>query len=71
MTPPPSVEERQGREIARVWTGATDGYRANLPFAWGAQPHKDMIFFVDINTGLWIVKLGDPVQKGSTSMPGQ
>ena len=62
---------RQGREIARVWTGAADGYRANLPFAWGAQPHKDMIFFVDINTGLWIVKLGDPVQKGSTSVPGQ
>lgn len=62
---------RQGREIARVWTGAADGFRANLPFAWGAQPHQDMIFFVDINTGLWIVKLGDPQQKGSTTAPGQ
>jgi hypothetical protein len=62
---------RQGREMARVWTGASEGFRANLPFAWGAQPHNDMIFFVDINTGLWIVKLGDPKQKGSTTAPGQ
>lgn len=62
---------RQGREMARVWTGASDGFRPNLPFAWGAQPHKDMIFFVDINTGLWIVKLSDPKQKGSTTAPGQ
>jgi hypothetical protein len=62
---------RQGREIARVWTGAPDGFRSNMPFAWGAQPHQDMIFFVDVNTGLWIVKLGGPKQKGSTSAPGQ
>lgn len=62
---------RQGREMARVWTGAADGFRPNLPFAWGAQPHNDMIFFVDVNTGLWIVKLGDAKQKGSTTAPGQ
>jgi hypothetical protein len=62
---------RQGREIGRLWTGDAEGYRANLPFAWGAQPHKDMIFFNDINSGLWVVKIGDPIDKGSTTAPGQ
>lgn len=62
---------RQGREMARVWTGAADGFRSNMPFAWGAQPYKDMICFVDVNTGLWIVKLSGPKQKGSTTAPGQ
>lgn len=61
---------RQGREIARVWTGDPKGFRANQPFAWGAQPHGDMIFFNDINTGIWITKLGKPKYKGSTSAPG-
>ena len=62
---------RQGREIARLWTGDTEGYRVNLPFAWGAQPHKGLIYFNDVNTGLWIVKLGAPADKGSTTTPGQ
>jgi len=62
---------RQGREIGRLWTGDPEGYRANLPFTWGAQPHKDMIFFNDINSGLWIVKIGNPIDKGSTTAPGQ
>jgi len=61
---------RQGREIARLWTGDPKGYRINQPFTWGAQPHGDMIFFNDINTGIWITKLGMPKQKGSTSAPG-
>jgi plastocyanin len=61
---------QQGREIGRVWTGAADGYRSNIPFAWGAQPHKDMIFFNDVNSGLWIVKLGKSKYKGSTTAPG-
>jgi hypothetical protein len=62
---------RQGREIARLWTGDPEGYRPNLPFAWGAQPYKDMIFFNDINSGLWIVKIGPSMTKGSTTAPGQ
>jgi hypothetical protein len=62
---------RQGREIARVWTGDPEGYRANLPFVWGAQPHNGLIYFNDINSGLWIVKLGKRVEKGSTTAPGQ
>ena len=58
------------REIARVWTGSAYGFRPNIPFAWGAQPHKDMIFFNDMNSGLWIVKLGKSKDKGSTTTPG-
>jgi len=61
---------RQGREIARVWTGDANGFRANLPFTWGAQPHKGLIYFNDIHSGLWIVKLGEKIDKGSTTAPG-
>lgn len=61
----------QGREIARIWTGDPGGFRPNMPFTWGAQPHKGMIFFNDINTGIWITKLGDKIDKGSTTAPGQ
>ena len=62
---------RQGREIARLWTGDPDGYTPNMPFTWGAQPHNGLIYFNDINSGLWIVKLGETLQKGSTTAPGQ
>lgn len=62
---------RQGREIGRLWGGDPAGYKANLPFTWGAQPHNGLIYFNDVNSGLWIVKLGDPNQKGSTTRPGQ
>jgi hypothetical protein len=62
---------RQGREIGRVWTGAPDGYRVNLPFTWGAQPHRGLIYFNDINSGLWVMKLGPKIDKGSTTAPGQ
>ncbi len=62
---------RQGREVGRLWTGDPEGFRANLPLAWGAQPHKGLIYFNDINSGLWIVKLGEKIEKGSTTSPGQ
>ncbi len=61
---------RQGREIGRLWTGDPAGFRSNLPFTWGAQPHGDFIFFNDINSGIWIVKIGKPKTKGSTTAPG-
>ncbi|HEX6043492.1 MAG TPA: Ig-like domain-containing protein [Pyrinomonadaceae bacterium] len=61
---------RQGREIARVWTGDPNGFRANLPFTWGAQPHNGLVYFNDIHSGLWIVKLGEKIDKGSTTAPG-
>jgi hypothetical protein len=62
---------RQGREIGRLWAGDPDGFKVNLPFTWGAQPHKGLIYFNDLNSGVWIVKLGEPNEKGSTTHPGQ
>jgi len=62
---------QQGREIARIWTGDPEGFRPNLALTWGAQPHNGLIYFNDINSGLWIVKLGDKSEKGSTTAPGQ
>ncbi len=61
---------RQGREIARLWMGDPEGYRPNVPFTWGAQPHNGLIYFNDVHSGLWIVKLGEPKEKGSTTAPG-
>lgn len=61
---------RQGREIGRLWTGDPSGFRSNLPFTWGAQPHGDFIFFNDINSGIWIVKIAKPKMRGSTTAPG-
>ncbi|HEX6719438.1 MAG TPA: Ig-like domain-containing protein [Pyrinomonadaceae bacterium] len=61
---------RQGREVARIWTGDPESYRPNMPFTWGAQPHNGLIYFNDINSGLWIVKLGEKIEKGSTTSPG-
>jgi len=54
---------RQGREMARLWTGDAKGFRPNIPFAWGAQPHKGLIYFNDIHTGLWVTKLIDPAER--------
>ncbi len=62
---------RQGREIGRLWMGDPAGVHPNLPFTWGAQPYKDYVFFNDVNSGLWIVKVGGPIQKGSTTAPGR
>ena len=62
---------RQGREIGRLWAGDPEGYRPNLPFTWGAQPHNGLIYFNDVHSGIWIVKVGDLVEKGSTTTPGR
>jgi len=37
----------------------------------GAQPHKGLIYFNDINSGLWIVKLDPKIEKRSTTAPEQ
>ncbi len=47
----------QGREIA-VFKAADEGGKIpNSPMAWGPQPYKGRIFFSDMNSGLWVVKL--------------
>ena len=58
---------QQGREIARLWTGDPQGFRPNVPFAWSAQPHNGLIYFVDMNTGLWITRLRPAQQQPSTT----
>jgi hypothetical protein len=58
---------RQGREIARLWTGDPKGWRPNLPFTWGAQPYKGLIYFADINSGIWITRLPALKARGSTN----
>jgi hypothetical protein len=60
---------RQGREIARLWTGDSKAYRPNLPLTWGAQPWNGLIYVNDVDSGLWIAKLGKPIFKGSTTAP--
>lgn len=62
---------RQGREIGRLWAGDPEAFRPNLSFTWGAQPHNGLVYFTDVNSGIWIVKLGGPLMKGSTTSPGQ
>jgi hypothetical protein len=54
---------RQGREVARLWTGDPRGFRPNVPFAWGAQPHDGLIYFNDVHTGIWLTKLVDPAER--------
>jgi hypothetical protein len=51
---------RQGREMSRLWTGDAKGFRPNLPFTWGAQPHKGLIYFNDVHTGVWATRMVDP-----------
>jgi hypothetical protein len=48
----------QGREIAHFWTGDSQGFRTNLPFAWGVFPYKGLIYINDVHSGLWITRLG-------------
>ena len=62
---------RQGREIGRLWAGDPQGYRPNLPFTWGAQPHNGLVYFNDVHSGIWIVKVGAATEKGSTTAPGR
>jgi len=69
---------RQGREIARFWTGDSKGFRPNLPFTWGGQPCSvtcdtpelnGLVYFNDIHSGMWITKLGPAKFEGSTTSP--
>ena len=50
---------RQGREIARFLPLDPEGFVPNAPQVFGAQPHKGTIFFSDMNSGLWAVRLGE------------
>jgi len=47
----------QGREIAVFKAQDPVGYVANSPGAWSAMPHKGLVYFSDINSGIWAVRL--------------
>lgn len=57
------------RDIPALWTGDPEGYRPNMPLTWGAQPHEGLIYFNDINSGLWITRLGEPRESGTATTP--
>jgi uncharacterized protein YjdB len=59
----------QGREIAHFWSGDPQGFRPNLPFAWGAYPYKGLIYINDVHGGLWITRLGKHKAYSSTTEP--
>lgn len=47
----------QGREMVVFKPYDPQGYIANAPMVWGAQPHKGYIFFSDANSGLWSIRI--------------
>ena len=49
----------QGREIAFFKGVDPDGSTANQTNVWGVIPYKGLIYFADLNNGLWAVRLVD------------
>ena len=50
---------KQGREIGHYLPYHKKGKIPNAPMVWGAQPYKDYIYFADMNSGLYCIKLED------------
>ena len=48
---------RQGREMSWIFTADSMGARPRSTFTWGAVVKNGLIFFNDINTGLWITRM--------------
>ncbi|MDP6339853.1 MAG: hypothetical protein QF842_05955 [Candidatus Marinimicrobia bacterium] len=57
---------RQGREIAFFQTGHQKGHIPNAPNVWGTIPYKGLIFFTDMYSGLYCVRLVEKDKKRST-----
>jgi len=49
----------QGREIAFFMSIDPEGFVPNKANVWGTMPYKDLIYFSDMNNGLWAIKLVD------------
>jgi hypothetical protein len=49
---------RQGREIGWFMTETATGDTPNATMAWGPQPYKGSLFVSDLNSGLWVLRLG-------------
>ena len=48
---------KQGREIAYLLTGTSDGYIPNDTMVWGAQLYKGYVFYSDFNSGIGVAKV--------------
>ncbi len=48
---------RQGREMTWLFTSDDKGTKPRSTFTWGAVVKDGLIFFNDINSGLWIAKM--------------
>ena len=46
----------QGREIAVYKAFDPVGFIPNSPGAWSVMPHKNLVWFADINSGLWAMR---------------
>ena len=55
----------QGREIAFFMPLDPEGFVANKANVWGTIPYKDLIYFSDLNSGLWAIKLVDDNPMGT------
>ena len=47
----------QGREIAVHKANDPQAWIANAPAAWSVIPYKGHVFFSDISSGLWAIRL--------------
>ena len=54
---------KQGREIAFYLSNHPEGRIPNATMVWGPQPYKNHIFYADMNSGLYAVKLVDFVKQ--------
>jgi hypothetical protein len=48
---------RQGREMGYFIPRDPKGKVPNMAMTWGARPYKGHVFFTDMNSGLWAVKV--------------
>ncbi len=49
----------QGREIAVYKAFDPVGFIPNSPGAWSVMPHRDLVWFADINSGLWAMRFAE------------
>ncbi len=53
----------QGREIAYFLPDDPEGFKANAARTWGVQPFKGLLWVADNNSGLWALRLYDPLEE--------
>ena len=58
---------KQGREIAYFLSESKEGMYVNAPMVWGPQPYKGLIFFTDMNSGLYALRLVPREQPAGTN----